>query len=279
MQIKGWKYYNHAAIPTCAPHEIPDMSPVLNGDIWKIDGGMPLFLKWTSEFDCGKETLYWYTVKDAPFSVEELSKSAKKHIRQAKNKCYVSKIDIGRNINELFRVYEEAFERYSVADNRVCFEEFQKRCFADLEQGIEYWGGYCIENDIMIGYMTVANHKDYAEICTSKFSCQYLKLRVSDALYSTVLEHYLNVENKKYVTSGSRNINHITNSEEYKIQTFGYRRAYCRLHIKYNPKINRFIKLIYPFSGLLRMFDKITFFHRINAVLKMEKIVREQGRL
>lgn len=38
MQIDGWKYYNHAAIPTTAPHEIPDISPITDGSIWKIRG-------------------------------------------------------------------------------------------------------------------------------------------------------------------------------------------------------------------------------------------------
>lgn len=37
--IKGWSYYNHAAIPNCAPHEKPDLSPVQTGDIWKLGGG------------------------------------------------------------------------------------------------------------------------------------------------------------------------------------------------------------------------------------------------
>ena len=26
MKINGWKYYNHAAKPLCAPHEKPDIS-------------------------------------------------------------------------------------------------------------------------------------------------------------------------------------------------------------------------------------------------------------
>ena len=38
MQITGWKYYNHAAIPTMAPHEEPDISSIIDGDIWKIGG-------------------------------------------------------------------------------------------------------------------------------------------------------------------------------------------------------------------------------------------------
>ena len=38
MQIEGWKYYNYATIPTTAPHEMPDLRAVENGDVWKIGG-------------------------------------------------------------------------------------------------------------------------------------------------------------------------------------------------------------------------------------------------
>ena len=44
MRIEGWKYYNHAAIPTTAPHEMPDLRAVEKGDVWKIGGGYSLSL-------------------------------------------------------------------------------------------------------------------------------------------------------------------------------------------------------------------------------------------
>ena len=39
MNIDGWKYYNHAAIPTVAPHEPVNIQPVKNGTIWRMGGG------------------------------------------------------------------------------------------------------------------------------------------------------------------------------------------------------------------------------------------------
>lgn len=41
--IKGWKYYNHALISTCAPHEVPDLSVIKDGSAWKKLGGAKLF--------------------------------------------------------------------------------------------------------------------------------------------------------------------------------------------------------------------------------------------
>jgi len=55
MKINGWKYYNHAAIPTTAPHEKVNTQPIKDKTIWKMDG-KPLFARWTENFDCGYET-------------------------------------------------------------------------------------------------------------------------------------------------------------------------------------------------------------------------------
>lgn len=41
MQVEGWRYYNHAMVPTTAPHETPDMRPIESGAIWK--GGVLLY--------------------------------------------------------------------------------------------------------------------------------------------------------------------------------------------------------------------------------------------
>lgn len=40
MEIKGWRYYNHAVIPTTAPNEKVNMEPLNDGSIWKIGGGL-----------------------------------------------------------------------------------------------------------------------------------------------------------------------------------------------------------------------------------------------
>ena len=94
-------------------------------------------------------------------------------------------------------------------------------------------------------------------------------------IYYTVLDFYLNECQKKYVCSGSRNINHKTGTAEYKIRRFGYRQAYCKLHIKYNSKMAFIVKVLYPFRKILKKMDKITKIHQINAVLLMESLVRE----
>ncbi len=270
MEIEGWKYYNHAAIPTTAPHENPDLSPVEDGSIWKIDGRTPLLARWTTDFDCGYETNWWYVIKEGPFDLEELPSKERKSIRQALKKSYAKKINFEDYVDDLYFCYMSAHEKYKNADNKTTKESFVPA----TKDTIEYWGAFDFESDKLIGYMTVLPYNAYAEIQSAKFDPDYFKQQASDTLYFTVLDYYLNECKKKYICSGSRNVNHKTGTQEYKIRRFGYKKAYCNLNVKYNPKVKIMVKVLYFFRKFLRKLDNITLFHQINGVLLMEEIVR-----
>ena len=79
----GWKYYNHAYIPAGAPHEEPDMKLLKDGSIWKLTKNKAMLARWTTNFDCGYETEWWYCIKDTPFEPEKLSSKRRYEITKA----------------------------------------------------------------------------------------------------------------------------------------------------------------------------------------------------
>lgn len=273
--VKGWKYYNHAAIPTTAPHEEPNLDAVKNGEIWNINGKKPLFVRYCTNWDCEKETGWWYIIKESPFDIQEFSSKRRKHINQALKKCKVVLINPNEHLEELYEVYKSAFNRYENADNEKKFEEFKLNCLEEFNSGVEFWAGFTIEKSKLVGYMTIKKFNDYVESCTAKYHPDYLKYRISDAIHYAVLNEYLNIQKKRYMSSGSRNINHVTNAQEYKIESFNFRRAYCKLHIIYKPVVGLVIKILYPFRKIIRKYDRILILHQIAGVLKMEEIRRK----
>ena len=270
-----WRYYNHAAIPTTAPHELVDTTLVTTGAIWHQLKQEPLMAKWISDFDCGYETNFWYCIRDGKFDLSTLSSSARKNINRGFKKVRIEKINPVEHAEAIYKVYEEACKKYENFGAITLKETFIKG-LAHKPDNLVYYGGFEVESDMMVGWLNVVEHDIWCEIQSAKFWPEYQNTRVSDALYATVLDEYLNKQNKQYVSSGSRNISHSTNTQEYKEIHFGYRKAYCKLHVAYNPKIKWIIKLIYPFRGLLKKLDRIGIVHQINSVLKMEEIVRQR---
>lgn len=272
--IQGWRYYNHAIVTTVSPHEEVDTTPIINGEIWK-KYPKAILARWTTEFDCQKETDWWFVIRDGVYSVDDFSQHQRKHIRQALKKCYVKRIKAQEMIDDILRVHLEAIERYQNYDKNIDKDKFISSV-KEAEDNVEWWGVFLSESDMLVGYMKIRVKGEVADIAVSKFSSLYLNSRMSDALYHTVLEHYLNERKMRYVNSGEKSISHITNTQDYKISEFHYRKAYCKLNVAYNPKYKPLIKLMYPIRKLLKIFKKISAVDKLLSVLKMEEIVRKE---
>ena len=275
MRIDGWNYYNHAAIPTTAPHENPYMTPIEDGTIWNIDGGIPLLARWTSNFDCGFETNWWYVVKDSSFDINSLKAKRRYEITKGNKNFEVSEIDPITYAEELYAVRIAAFsaypEKYRPSVNKELFIS-----------SLKHWNRYiCVgafhrETNELSGYALLSRERDkYAAFHVLKTKPECEKLGVNAALVSGILKIFdLFLENGGYICDGTRSINHESAFQDYLEKYFCFRKAYCKLHIRYNPKITGIIKLIFPFRKLLLKMDGIGIIHSLNAILRMEEIVR-----
>lgn len=270
--MKSWKYYNYAMIPTTAPHEPVDASPVADKSIWK-ENKRAILARWTSDFDCGEETEWWYIIKEPPFGEDTLSAKSRRHVRQALKKAEAKIISPSEYAEALTVVHNNACRGYK----NFAGDWARASSFVDSET-TDYWGIFALETNELIGYMTCRRYDEYVETVTAKYDPQFLKLRGSDAVHYAVLNYYLNEKNYRYVCSGARSVNHETNAQEYKISTFGFKKTYCRLNLEYNPKFKPLFRLLYPMRGLLAKLDKFGKIHQLNAVLAMEEICRRQKR-
>lgn len=277
VSMNNFRYVNPSVIPACEPHKDLDFSNAKNGCIWNdFKENKPLFSWWITDFDCSDNTNWWYLIKEKPFCKEELHDSTNRNIRKALNRCTVKLIDPLNFKDELYDCYCDALKRYGGYKETVNKSVFIENLEKDCENNLEYWGAFSNQDGKLIGYMSVIIYKESVEFDVAKFSSAYMNLRPSDAIYATVLDNYLNVRGFKYVSSGSRSINPFTNTQDYKERTFGYRKAYCKLHLIFNPKYHLLIKCLYPFRKILIHLDFIPCFHRYNKALRIKEISREK---
>lgn len=271
IPLSDWRYYNHAMLPNISPEqEISVIDWDLFWDAFRTYN--PYMARWTTHFDCSQETPWWWVIREAPYSLESLSSSVRKHIRQAFKKCRVCQIDIAANKDALWSVYQAAFSRYTAANNYLSKEQFFRE--ADTWTNQECWGAYDLESGALIGWMTCRCFDRSVVIKSAKYHPEYMNKHISDAIHHAICQHYLCDQEKSFIAAGERTVNHISNSQAYKIETFRFRKAYCRLHIQYNRKMALAVKLLYPFRKCIACFRKFPLFHSIDAVLQMETINR-----
>ena len=267
-ETASWKYYHHAVLPNTASDAVTDEPhwPTF----WRQWSDKRVYMaRWTTDFDC-EETAWWWVIKDAPYQPQTFDASARKHIRQAEKRCRVERIEADAYREALWTVYREAYGRYRNADNFLNEYDF----YQTLSNDVDYWAAFDRESEQMIGWMTCKVFADSVTIQTAKYVPNAMARRPSDAIHHAVCAYYLNEQGKRFVSAGERSVNHVTNSQQYKMDTFGFRKAYCRLHIRYHGVMRAAVAVLYPFRGLVKALNRLPVFHSVDAVLCMEAIHR-----
>ena len=271
----GWRYYNHAMLPTCAPHESVDPAPLRDGSIWvPVQGGRtPLLARWTSDWDCGTPTNWWYCIKDTPFDIASVNAKKRYGIRKGCEHFDVQLIDPLRYVEQLFAVQVAAFSTYPTAYRPHTDAE-------SFRQSVARWSGQKVfvafekASGRLCAYAQVIEYRDYANLAVLKADPAFEKLQVNAAILFGILEHYKErLSGCFYIADGERNILHETAFQDYLERTFGFRKAYCKLHLQYRPGIGFLIKLAYPFRSITRKLD-FKFAKQLSAILKMEAFTR-----
>lgn len=263
-----WRKYNGSLIPDQPPHILVDDSE--NVIAKKIKEHNSYFARWTSNFDCHQQTDFWYVINDRHLKIEDYSKNTRSKIRRGLKNCIVKVVSLDEIKEFGYECYKYAFENYNTHLQPKSNLEFADD-LDTLDREWEFWGVFF--DGKLIGYSQNRIVKDYCDYSTIKFHPKYLKYYPSYALFFSMNAYYLNEMKFKYINDGARSISHETNIQEFLIQKFQFRKAYCKLHLSYSYKFKIIILLLYPLKSIIGFFNN-TFAKKVSSVLKQEAIRR-----
>ena len=112
MSIEGWQYYNHARIPTAPPTVPAAVEAMAEEGFWHDSRGTVLLARWTSEFDCRRETGWWYIIKDTPLDMDAMKAKRRYEITKGQKHFQVRPIVPKEYGQALYRVEQAAFAAY-----------------------------------------------------------------------------------------------------------------------------------------------------------------------
>ena len=275
MQIEGWKYYNHAAIPSTAPNESVNIAPVNNGQIWAIEKNAYM-VRWTDDWDCKCETNWWYVIKDTPFNISALKSKRRYEINKGIKNFDVRIISPIDYVEELYRVTTRAYQTYP-ASYRPSIDH--DKFVGEINQNgwdcyITYGAFSTLDGDLC-GYINLRCKNKYIDFCEMKAEPDREKLGINAAMvYQMLIDHELFLSQGGIICDGARSIQHETAFQDYLEKYFGFRKAYCRLHIKYKASLNMVLKVMFPFRKIILKLGSINAFKKLSALLRMEEIRR-----
>lgn len=273
-----WEYYNHALVPTLPPHIDPDISWMKDSDRWKeyAGGKMPLFARWVSNFDCTEETEWWCIIKDTPFDIMSLKSNRRSLITRGLKRVDVKVIipaDYAEQMSNIlvkeWKYYDDSYEEGN--DRQKLTDDFKKLTMKNLGNA-EYLGAFLKDTDTMIGYAIYNLFDDWIEYSVVKTDPEYLNTQVNAALAYFGVERYMR-PGIKYIHGGWRTMIHESNYQEYLMKNFGFRKAYCKLHIQYRPLMQIAVNVLYPLRGMIKKV-KNKWIYTVWCALQQEEIRR-----
>ena len=246
----------------------PDCEPELSDSQCKAllrKGG--LFVRNTFDFDCKEETNFWYSIKDSFGGMEELSSNERNKIRRAFQIFDYKLVDKELLIEEAYPIAEATFDDYKVTDRKMNESVFREYLYHCARNNYDYWGAFDKETQKLVGFCAVHVFENSCEYGVIGFLPKY-KHNASYPYYGffyKLNEYYLGERKFKYVSDGSRSITEHSNIQPFLEQNFKFRKAYCKLKIRYRWWFGIIVRVLMPFRNIIRN-------RNVKAVLKMHKM-------
>ncbi len=263
MVENGWRYYNHAIIPNSQPHEKVFTENVK--DEMKKHGAY--IARWTDNFDKGEETNWWYVIKDTKFDIDSLKSKRRYEINKGKKNFEVIRVKASDYKKELFVVTKEAYlswpEKYRPkVDDEAFFKQID-----EWNNDVVYIGKDR-ETGKICAYTYLHEYTEHLEFNVLRVIPSFEKKAINAAMVAQLVEDYNDrLGHSFYINDGQRSIRHETAFQDYLEKYFGFRKAYCDLHVMYRFPLNIAVKLLYPFRDRLGN-GKLS--SNIKGVLRME---------
>ena len=246
----------------------PDCEPELADSQCKAllkKGG--LFVRNTFDFDCKEETDFWYVIKDSFGGMEELSSNERNMVRRSQHSFDFKLIDKQIVKQKVYRIVKSTFSDYNVTDrpmNETVFGKYLEHC--DINN-YDYWGAYDKVTEELVGFCAVHVFDSSCEYGIIGFEPKY-KHNTTYPYYGffyKMNEYYLGERGFKFVSDGSRSITEHSNIQPFLMQKFKFRKAYCKLKIRYKWWFGIIVRLLLPFRNIIGN-------RNVKAVLRMHKM-------
>lgn len=234
-----------------------------------------LFARWTSDFDCRRETEWYYVIKDDTFDINSLKAKYRYEVNKGNKNFYTKVINPMDYYYDVFRVSVEAYSAYPTKYRPILsYENYIKNVQCWQTADVVVIGVFDRVTGDLCGFACLKCYEEYISYSMHKVIPVHEKRAVNAALVNGVLNYFREIGKYKYISDGERAIRHESNFQGYLIKYFSFRKAYCRLNIIYNPIVKYIVYILYPFRNMLGKFKEINFLYNVYCILKQEEIRR-----
>lgn len=270
MKATTWHYYKHALPPDCAPHEAVVFASG-KFDVPFNCGGVPLMVRWTSDFDCNRTISWWYEILDRLFDMASLKAKRRYVVRKCVSNFDVRVVDPRDYSEEIADVAVAAVAAYEGVSGAEDLDTWGRK--AEGWTGTVF-GAFPKDGGLMAAWAQLNDHGSYADFMSMKADSDQERLEVNAALVKCVVDHYSErLERDFYICDGECSVLYLTAFRDYLEKFFGFRKAYCTLNLRFRFPVNVIAACLRPFRKRIKR-QGSALQRQVWGVLQMDSIAR-----
>lgn len=222
-----------------------------------MKSGNALYIRNIYSFDQLDESNFWHIIQDHFYDIDELqSKSTRKNLRKSLSVYDYKVVDKNEILKHGYRIYCETAIRLNIKPSwsEKEFIEYVNRVY---DNGGEFWIGYHIESGEPAMWESILKFDNHIIMDTERLSYKFTKHNPTYGLNYKITEYYLKGKGYKYIDAGAKSLTEHSNVQNFLIDKFQFRKAYCQLQSAFNPKLNALIYIAHKFKGLFKRHQKL----------------------
>jgi hypothetical protein len=249
MILDDYKYYNKGLIYKGAPH-MENKLTKKECKIMLLNGG-GYFIRNVYNFDCKKETSFWFVIKDQFGGMDELKSKVRNQVKRALKTLDIAPISKETMLNYGYEIYLSSYRRYKATSIAPMSEKIWDDHVKNSSSNIEYWGAFEKETHKLIAYSSNLIQDNMCKYTALKAIPEFLNRHYPFyGLIYLMNKHYIVDRGMQYVTDGARSVTQHSNIQSF-LEKFNFRKAYCELSITYPTIIKIIVRIIYPFRTVI----------------------------
>lgn len=221
----------------------------------------------TYNFDQKEPSDFWYIIKDSFGGMAEHTSNERRKIRKALKSYDYKIVDKQHIANKGLGIIKSSLDHYPVKDRSIDNSIFKKMLDGWNEENHDFWGAFDKANGRLMGFIVVRLYDNacFYDLVMVHPDFKHNATYPYYGFFYSLNEYYLGEKKYRYVTDGSRSITEHSNIQPFLEQNFKFRKAYCKLNLRYKWWFGIIVKILYPFRSIIsnRSVKAILLLHNI----------------
>lgn len=216
-----------------------------------------LYVRNIYDFDYPEETNYWCVILDKFYDIDDIpSKSTRKNLRKALSVYTYQLASKEEMLQYGYQIECEGSQRIGIAPRftKDGFEEFVEGVYARKNV---FWIGYHTESMTPAMWELLSIKTDYIMESSERLSYKFTKNNPTYGLNWAIAQYYLKEKGYKYIEAGEKSLSEHSNVQDFLIDKFCFRKAYCHLQVWMHPLLRTALFLAQPFKKFLSKKSKL----------------------